>query len=261
MPLQFHVNDPALGGAHRLQRHAASHLHGLVGHALRHLAQLLFAAGAVAFHVHHELHKLIRPLADDQAGDILKGVERLGVTPDQRAQVAAAHVDADGSAVGLVAFVEMRRDLRLQSHEMQDLRDDRLSLLEDGIVRGRRGGRGNGSRFTVRTGGGRGLRESGRAARSAHRQADAHLPSAHPKETFRAGVQHFHRNVGGGQAQLFEALGDGLFNSRGDDFERGAFVHKVLVIFWPRRVCCRQAGDYASWRGPSWRIGRCQAGC
>ena len=74
MITQFQVNDAAITGRHGFEYLTATGLHGLVGHTLRHLAQLAFVTRPITLHINDYLHPVFHLLADDQIDDILQGV-------------------------------------------------------------------------------------------------------------------------------------------------------------------------------------------
>src|SRR5437879_325841 len=94
--LHREVHDPPLVGEHRLERHGlAARAHAFRDTASD-LAELLFAAAAIALDVERDMDRPPDAARCDRGRDLLQGDEVLAAPPDEGAEIRAQHFDAFG---------------------------------------------------------------------------------------------------------------------------------------------------------------------
>ena len=98
------MDDPAVGGGHRLQGDAAAGLGDALGDPVGHFAQGVLPALAVLFHIQGDANVgAPQLLADDALDEELEGLEGLAPASDEKAGIGAVDVD-DGTAGEFVVF-------------------------------------------------------------------------------------------------------------------------------------------------------------
>src|SRR5262249_58095827 len=107
--VERHVDDPAIPGAHRVQRDDTSRLPNLVRKAARERGKVLLPALAIALHVDdHPAGTTILP-RHDAVEDILEGIERLAAPPDQEAAAVATHREDERAGIVSPANIDRAR--------------------------------------------------------------------------------------------------------------------------------------------------------
>jgi len=91
---QLNVNDTALICRHWFQYLTFSGFNSLLSHPAGKVSDLLLPALPVAFYIDYHRYGVPYLLTDDQAGDILQGVQSLRLPTDQDAQILAINIHA-----------------------------------------------------------------------------------------------------------------------------------------------------------------------
>ena len=128
------VHDPALAGAHRLERDGAILAQRLVGGVVRHAHERLATALAVPARVDDHAACGAVPLAVDHArGKVLDRVDRLPVMADEEAQVVA--VDRAGDRLTIVGDLDVAVEVERIDDPLEEVGDDILRCVTIGHQR------------------------------------------------------------------------------------------------------------------------------
>jgi len=119
---QFQMNDAPFTRRHRFQNLAAAILDDLLGHAAGQLPQLPFTPGTISLDVDQEWNPVSHLFADNQAGDVLQGIQGFRLAANQDAEILALHLNHHHGAIFFVlGWSPVGAHLGLDFHFIQEL--------------------------------------------------------------------------------------------------------------------------------------------